>query len=161
MTPSPCFLATEEGGITLHTRLAWIGEGIQRSLSTANIKLIETVSTTNEDKSKDESRNLRRKTLELKFALGGSKSKNRRVDYQLQQGLIGNDYFSSLVAHTSYFRNEDIIDFIIELATACPADDSNSNVDEAKQKELAAKIIKQLAFFDADQVNQVNDMLNE
>ena len=149
MIPSPCFLTTNEGGITLHTRLAQIGAGIQRSLS--RTKLVDTTPTN--DENGNGHRNLRRRTSELKFALGGNENKSKRVDYQLQQGLIGNDYFSSLVAHTSYFRNEDVINFIMELATSCPVIDFSSTIDETKQKELAANVIKQLAFLDADNGN--------
>ena len=46
-----------------------------------------------------------------KFALGG---KSDRIDFQLQPNALENEYLSALIAHTSYFSNEDLIDFMIE-----------------------------------------------
>ena len=78
-------------------------------------------SNTNNSKDTDKDNTIKRQPSNIsdyKFALGGRGDKdvnNTRVDYQLQQGLVGNDYISSLVAHTSYFRNDDVINFIMEL----------------------------------------------
>mmetsp|Transcript_11746 Transcript_11746/g.16857 ORF Transcript_11746/g.16857 Transcript_11746/m.16857 type:complete len:691 (+) Transcript_11746:158-2230(+) len=47
---------------------------------------------------------------EVAFRLGGRSS---RVDFQIQPGVIDNEYLSAVTAHSSYFINEDIIDFII------------------------------------------------
>lgn len=47
----------------------------------------------------------------LEFALGGAS--NPRVDYKLQIGLVDNEYLSALSAHTSYFTNVDILQFIV------------------------------------------------
>ena len=44
------------------------------------------------------------------FALGG---KAGRVDYQLQTGVIDNEYLSAISAHGCYFNHEDFLDFII------------------------------------------------
>lgn len=50
-----------------------------------------------------------------KFALGG---RSDRIDFQLQQNALDNEYLSAITAHTSYFSNEDMIDFMIECACA-------------------------------------------
>ena len=48
----------------------------------------------------------------LSFALGG---KSNRIDYSIQPGVIENEYFSAVSAHSSYFVNPDVIDFILDL----------------------------------------------
>ena len=47
---------------------------------------------------------------EVSFRLGGRTS---RVDFQIQPGVIDNEYLSAVTAHSGYFSNDDIIDFII------------------------------------------------
>jgi hypothetical protein len=49
---------------------------------------------------------------ELAFPLGG---KSNRVDYSLQTGVIDNEYISAVLAHSSYFSNADVQDFLISL----------------------------------------------
>jgi len=50
------------------------------------------------------------KGRECSFRLGG---RSARVDFQMQPGIIDNEYLSAVTAHSSYFSNEDIIDFLI------------------------------------------------
>ena len=50
------------------------------------------------------------KGRECVFKLGGC---NQRVDFQIQPGVIDNEYLSAVTAHSSYLSNEDVIDFII------------------------------------------------
>jgi len=50
------------------------------------------------------------KGRECSFRLGG---RSTRVDFQIQPGVIDNEYLSAVSAHSSYFSNEDVIDFII------------------------------------------------
>jgi DDHD domain len=50
----------------------------------------------------------------LVFPLGGRSS---RVDYSLQPAVIDNEYFSAITAHSSYFSNDDVQDFLIGLAS--------------------------------------------
>ncbi|CAB9516223.1 SEC23-interacting protein [Seminavis robusta] len=51
------------------------------------------------------------------FPLGG---KSSRVDYQLQRGVVDNEYISAVMAHSSYFVNTDVLDFFIDLAGPFP-----------------------------------------
>lgn len=51
------------------------------------------------------------KGRECSFRLGGSC--NHRVDFQIQPGVIDNEYLSAVTAHSSYISNEDVVDFII------------------------------------------------
>ena len=57
------------------------------------------------------------KTGPLKFALGGNSD---RVDFSLQPGVIENEYLSAVIAHSSYFVNQDVIDFIMDLTAEIP-----------------------------------------
>ena len=50
------------------------------------------------------------KGRECTFALGGEST---RVDFQMQPDVIDNEYLSAVSAHSSYFVNEDLVDFLI------------------------------------------------
>lgn len=50
------------------------------------------------------------KGRDCSFRLGG---RSTRVDFQIQPGVIDNEYLSAVSAHSSYFSNEDVVDFII------------------------------------------------
>mmetsp|Transcript_30020 Transcript_30020/g.49586 ORF Transcript_30020/g.49586 Transcript_30020/m.49586 type:complete len:669 (-) Transcript_30020:281-2287(-) len=54
----------------------------------------------------------------LNFALGGT---SNRIDFCLQPGVIENEYFAAVTAHSCYFNNPDVIDFVLELALGVPA----------------------------------------
>lgn len=45
------------------------------------------------------------------FALGG---KSARVDLQLQTGVIDNEYVSAVLAHSTYWTNDDFLNFFIQ-----------------------------------------------
>jgi phospholipase DDHD1 len=48
----------------------------------------------------------------IRFPLGG---RSGRVDFQIQPRVIESEYISAVTAHSSYFQNTDVIDFIIDL----------------------------------------------
>ena len=50
---------------------------------------------------------------EIKFALGG---RSTRIDYQLQTGIVENEYLSAISAHGGYFCHDDIQLFVINLS---------------------------------------------
>ncbi len=50
------------------------------------------------------------KGRECSFRLGG---RSTRVDFQIQPGVIDNEYISAVTAHSSYLTNDDVVDFII------------------------------------------------
>ena len=50
------------------------------------------------------------KDREFSFRLGG---RSNRVDFQMQPGVIDNEYLSAVTAHSSYLSHDDIIDFLI------------------------------------------------
>ena len=46
--------------------------------------------------------------------------------FQIQQGIVENEYFSAVTAHSTYFRNQDVLDFIIETGTdSCSSNNNN------------------------------------
>ena len=47
-----------------------------------------------------------------RFPLGG---RSDRIDYQLQPRIIESEYVSAVMAHSSYFQNTDVMDFVIDL----------------------------------------------
>mmetsp|Transcript_4388 Transcript_4388/g.5038 ORF Transcript_4388/g.5038 Transcript_4388/m.5038 type:complete len:91 (-) Transcript_4388:169-441(-) len=47
------------------------------------------------------------------FQLGG---KSDRVDFQLQPGRLDNEYLSAISAHSNYWVNNDLIDFLVQCA---------------------------------------------
>ncbi len=49
-----------------------------------------------------------------KFALGGYSD---RVDFQLQPGVVENEYLAAISAHNAYMRNDDVLEFWIECAS--------------------------------------------
>ena len=61
----------------------------------------------------------------ITFPLGGA---NKRIDYQLQPSVIDNEYVSAVLAHSTYFCNYDVIDFVIDLASG----DNNNNNSNSK-----------------------------
>eukprot|EP00934_Nitzschia_sp_Nitz4_P001823 Nitzschia sp. Nitz4//scaffold22_size323478//14171//16370//NITZ4_000492-RA/size323478-augustus-gene-0.220-mRNA-1//-1//CDS//3329542890//1823//frame0 len=50
----------------------------------------------------------------LRFPLAGASG---RLDYQLQTNVIDNEYVSAVLAHSSYFSNNDVIAYTIDLTT--------------------------------------------
>lgn len=48
------------------------------------------------------------------FALGNPSDPARgRVDYSFQPGVVENEYINAIMAHSSYFGNSDLIDFLV------------------------------------------------
>jgi len=40
-----------------------------------------------------------------------------RVDYSFQPSLVENDYVNAIMAHSSYFQNSDLLDFLVSRLT--------------------------------------------
>jgi len=111
----PALYVTKKGQkLRLHVQAKQLGDGMGKSISNFFSNFAK-----NEDKDGEtddmtdlsfSSENLKQGPLE--FALGG---KSRRVDYCIQPGVIENEYLSALTAHSSYFVNQDVLHFIIDL----------------------------------------------
>ena len=102
--PEPVYLTREGEGVRLHVKALQMGNSISNFMGGLFQKMDERHEL--ENKSNDKS------NAPLRFFLAGQ---NERVDYQLQPRVIDNEYLSAVTAHSSYFANTDVIDYIIDL----------------------------------------------
>ena len=130
--PPPLFLTPDGKSVRLHVKARQVGDHLFRNLgSLSNIfdKSLENAAAaaaaadaeasrklSTPESSKNDSKAQRPmfegciKDREMEFKLGG---KTNRVDFQIQPGVIDNEYLSAVTAHSTYFQNEDVVDFII------------------------------------------------
>jgi len=114
--PPPEFLTVGDEGVRLHVKAKELGGNLFRGMS-GLFSTIDKVVVTASERSTSAKNATEISLIEkaavgdLKFALGGTSS---RVDYQLQPGVVDNEYISAITAHSSYFTNDDLLDFIIE-----------------------------------------------
>jgi hypothetical protein len=127
--PAPLFLTQDGKSVRLHVKARQVGDQLFRNLgSISNLfdKSLETAAAAAAAADAEAGRKLETtktvsrsqrpifegciKGREMIFKLGG---KTDRVDFQIQPGVIDNEYLSAVTAHSSYFSNEDVIDFII------------------------------------------------
>lgn len=127
--PQPMYLTRLGQDVRFHVRAMQVGEEIRKSFIESKNTLSMFVSKVTEQASSvlqkldDRSEGNPARTSEstyhpegpLVFPLGGTA--NKRVDYQLQPKVIDSEYVSAVTAHSSYFGNTDVIDFIIDLAS--------------------------------------------
>jgi hypothetical protein len=73
---------------------------------------------------------------DLEFPLAG---KNGRLDLQLQPNLIDNEYLSAVLAHSSYFGNTDVVDYIIDKTGGWRNDLISAIHDAPRSKPSPAK----------------------
>jgi hypothetical protein len=109
-------LVTKEGGMRAHYAFKQLSEDLTKSLMESTAKFGTLLSDTLKNLGAQTATTSGQKSpkKEIKFALGGRSS---RVDYQIQQGIVENEYISAVTAHSTYFRNSDVLDFIIETGT--------------------------------------------
>lgn len=133
--PDPLYLTRLGEGVRLHIRAMQLGDEIKKksrswfssvSKPSSQGKLSTTEVLTLENGSKEYSNTTSNPTNNntstssddndklLTFPLGG---KSSRLDYQLQPSVIDNEYISAVTAHSTYFCNTDIIDFVIDVAS--------------------------------------------
>jgi len=129
--PPPLFLSPDGKSVRLHVKARQVGDQLFKqfgSLSAMFDKSVENAAiaaaaadaeaarkmpnTGADGKEKTERPNFSGciKGRECLFRLGG---RSTRVDFQIQPGVIDNEYLSAVTAHSSYFANDDIVDFII------------------------------------------------
>mmetsp|Transcript_224 Transcript_224/g.283 ORF Transcript_224/g.283 Transcript_224/m.283 type:complete len:528 (-) Transcript_224:50-1633(-) len=144
--PPPLYVTKKGQKLRLHLQVQQIGDDFVRTLGDRSksvkgffsaiteqavtaIKSISDGSGDAEDtiKSKLSGENL--KQGPLKFALGGN---SPRVDFVLQPGVIENEYLSAVSAHSVYFNNQDIFDFIIDLTTSTPPSTQDDEISSNK-----------------------------
>lgn len=140
--PPPVYLVKEGEGVRLHVMAKQIGNGIRQSLfgSTKKNKSVTTLfgKVTEQavaalvetaDIMDDSEKRLRNVSSlhpkDIQFALGG---KNTRVDFQLQPGVVDNEYISAVAAHSSYFSSNDVLEKIIDLGSGIHKNNSASSL---------------------------------
>jgi len=99
--PSPPFLVPDNSSMRLHVQAKQFGDNLVSGISNFLSKQ------TDKDKDRHSKKSI------FKFALGG---KSARVDYQLQPGIVENEYLSAISVHNSYWNNEDLHKFLIQCA---------------------------------------------
>jgi len=114
--PAPAVLATESKGVRLHIKAKQFQVGVSKNLDSwfgGSKRNVNEVNMDDHSISKSMKRTSRFLLSEksLDFPIGG---KNKRIDYELQVGLIDNEYLSAVSAHTSYWIHEDMVEFILQ-----------------------------------------------
>jgi hypothetical protein len=136
--PPPIYLKRPGEKVRLHVQAKQLGDDIVRSFQEQKSSIrgffmtaIQAVTVmqalTDENKLSKCHRSTELKRGPLSFALGG---KSDRIDYSIQPGVIENEYLSAVSAHSSYFVNPDVVDFIIGLTSISEekGDESTNNL---------------------------------
>lgn len=121
--PPPIFLTPPGKDVRLHLKAKQLGDVVRKSIfdqkkgaSTgwsllgSAVTALSTEITTVEDNADESNRAVTATRPIAKFPLGGT---NDRVDFCLQTEIIKNDYVNAVTAHSTYFTNNDILDFLI------------------------------------------------
>lgn len=108
--PPPAFLAPDRTGKRLHVKAMELGDTLSRTFNGMFQNKLETIP---DAKGGISSKGSWDKRTKFNFALGGE-SVGNRVDFQLQPGVVDNEYLSALAAHSSYFWNDDVLEFLIQ-----------------------------------------------
>lgn len=116
--PDPLHLTVQGQGVRLHVKAQQIGdeflrsmEGKKKSFSSIFSQAVTVLGKAAEEAAADTKvkAKVAHSTAPAVFPLGG---KSQRVDYQLQRGVVDNEYLSAVTAHSNYFVNTDVLDFV-------------------------------------------------
>jgi hypothetical protein len=129
--PEPLYLTRAGEGVRFHVKAMQLGDEITKALSKQRSSISMFMSTITEQASSvlqqiEDSSSVEKNSKKAKGDAGGAKDlydtlrfplggRSARIDYQLQPRVIDNEYISAVTAHSSYFQNTDIIDFVIDL----------------------------------------------
>jgi len=141
--PPPIFLSPDGKSVRLHVKARQVGDQLFKQFGSLQSIFDRSVENAAANAAAADAEAARKKALigtdgkeknsdrpnfsgcikgrECTFRLGG---RSDRVDFQIQPGVIDNEYLSAVSAHSSYFYNEDIIEFIIF--------NTRSNIDDEK-----------------------------
>jgi len=120
--PPPLFLTPPGKDVRLHLKAKQLGDVVRKSifdqkkgasgwaLLGSAVTALSTESTAAEGNADESNRATTAMQPITKFPLGGLSD---RVDFSLQTEIIKNDYVNAVTAHSSYFTNNDILDFLI------------------------------------------------
>lgn len=143
--PGPVHLTVQGQGVRLHVKAQQIGDEIAKAMEgkAASISNLFSQAATVLGKSFDEAPS----TLQIKsshstgpavFPLGG---KSQRVDYQLQKGVVDNEYLSAITAHSTYFTNTDFLDFVANIGGKVPQKEVDVGLPDALIQTEITKVI--------------------
>ena len=105
--PPPVHLTVEGEGLRLHLKAQELSGEIAKVFTQWTSKL-------GQSNAEVTTRELNEPTVGPKiFPLGG---KSQRVDFQLQRNVVDPEYLSAVTAHSTYFVNSDVQDFVMSLA---------------------------------------------
>jgi len=125
--PEAEYVTRQGEGVRLHVKAMKLGDEITKVLSKQRSSLsllmsafsdhassvLQHVDDANETSTKKaKSDALPADGHELRFPLAG---RGGRLDYQLQPRVIDSEYISAVTAHSSYFQNTDVTDFVMDL----------------------------------------------
>merc|ERR1719223_1586480 len=111
--PAPSFLVPGGKGVRLHVKAKEVGNAVMTSLAGMFHKSSSDLSTAQSYESFEEATQIRKHAINFQYPLGGD-SQGGRVDFQLQPALVDNEYLSAISVHSSYFTNEDVLQFFTE-----------------------------------------------
>ena len=146
--PAPVHLTVQGQGVRLHVKAQQIGDEIAKAMEgkAASITNLFAQAATALGKSLEgESSSTRQLKLAHSsgpavFLLGG---KSQRVDYQLQKGVVDNEYLSAITAHSTYFVNTDFLDFVANIGAKVPKKEEIVAVPESLvQQEVTQAILE-------------------
>jgi len=125
--PEPLYLTRIGEDVRLHVKAMQLGDTITKKLSQQRSSLtmfmssiteqaqavLQQIDDTSEKSGKKaKSNGESTKDGSLRFPLAGRGS---RLDYQLQPRVIDSEYISAVTAHSQYFQNTDVLDFVMDL----------------------------------------------
>ena len=132
--PSPVFLSPDGKGVRLHVKARQGAEQLFKGLGSLGALFDKSVETAAANAAAADAESARKvaaigsdrkiqagtperpnfsgciKGRDVSFLLGG---RSTRVDFQIQPGVIDNEYISAVTAHSSYMSNDDIVEFLI------------------------------------------------
>ena len=135
--PPPLYLTVPGEGVRLHLKAKQLGDVVRKSLFDQKKKgggmggawgsLVESAVTALgtevaavETEEGGESGTRKKPAAPItKFPLGG---KSDRVDFSLQTAVIDSEYISAVTAHSGYFANEDLLNFLIGILAESEAE---------------------------------------
>ena len=143
--PAPVHLTVQGQGVRLHVKAQQIGDEIAKAMEgkAASISNLFSQAATVLGKSFEEAPS----ALQIKsahstgpacFPLGG---KSQRVDYQLQKGVVDNEYLSAITAHSTYFVNTDFLDFVANIGSKAPKKELVVEIPDALIQTEVTKVI--------------------
>lgn len=114
--PNPAFVVLDGHGVRLHVKAREIGDSLAKSFSGFFKAALDKIPDSTEDED-DATKKPGKKKMRsaFKFELGGGSD---RVDFQLQTGVVDNEYLSAISAHSTYWQNSDLIAFLIQAANS-------------------------------------------